>query len=372
VEDSGIGIRSADLSRLFDDFVRIEEKRTKNIVGTGLGLAISRSLCRAMGGDVSVESEYGKGSIFTAMLPQSIVDRRPVGTLECRAAARMEKQRIPFTAPDAEILLVDDLRSNLLVCEGLLAPFGARISTCLSGEEAVELLRSRSFDIVFMDHMMPGMDGMEATAAIRSMKECETMPIVALTANAVAGMRETFLQNGFSDFLSKPIEIPKLIQIMAKWIPVEKRGPAQDEAGQPAALEQMKLPAIEGIDILVGLARTGGEKKHYLDLLEVFCRDARTRLPLFEKVPGEKERGTFITQVHALKSASASIGAVELAAVAARLEEAGRNGDMSVINDNLGAFFVALKAIPANIEEALARVRQSEGRDGGRQRGVWS
>jgi signal transduction histidine kinase/DNA-binding response OmpR family regulator len=356
VADSGIGVRSENLSRLFDDFVRVDEQHNKNIKGTGLGLSITRSLCQAMGGDITVKSEYGKGSTFTATLRQPIADRRPVGALENKAQAKREVQRISFTAPDVDILLVDDMPSNLLVAEGLLTPYKARIFTCQSGREAVDLVRSRPFDLIFMDHMMPGMDGMEATASIRGMGKRGKMPIVALTANTISGMRETFLQNGFDDFLSKPIEIPKLAGIMEKWIPANKRGPAPDAASS-GDTETVRLPPIEGVDTLTGLAQAGGVPNRYLDLLEMFCRDARTRLPLLAKTPAEEERKSFTTQVHALKSALASIGAAALSADAARLENAGRNGDIPAIDEYLPAFREDLEGLLERIGAALAQAR---------------
>jgi signal transduction histidine kinase/CheY-like chemotaxis protein len=370
VADSGIGIQSGDLPNLFSDFSRAEEQRNKSIEGTGLGLAITRSLCRAMGGEVTAESEYGKGSVFTATLLQGISNRRPMGAVEHKAAARMEKQRIPFTAPDAEILLVDDLPSNLLVAEGLLAPYEARISTCHNGREAVELVRSRSFDLVFMDHMMPGMDGLEATAAIRAISGRGEMPIVALTANAVSGMKEMFLQNGFNDFLSKPIEVFKLAEIMEKWIPPDKRKQTRDAAAPSTFAEATKIPELEGVDALAGLAQAGGTPSRYLNLLEMFCRDARTRLPRLAKPPREEERKDFTLQVHALKSALASIGASDLSMVAARMEEAGRIDDMSAIHDDLDAFSAALEALLERTESALETARPPDGgSSGGRQAG---
>jgi signal transduction histidine kinase/CheY-like chemotaxis protein len=356
VADSGMGIRKEDLPHLFGDFVRIEEKRNKSIEGTGLGLAITRSLCRTMGGDVTAESEYGKGSVFTATLVQGIADRRPMGAVEHKASVRIEKQHIPFTAPATDILLVDDLPSNLLVAEGLLSLYKARIFTCQSGREAVELVRSHSFDLVFMDHMMPGMDGLEATAAIRAMRGCGEMPVIALTANAVSGMREMFLQNGFNDFLSKPIDVSKLAEIMKKWIPADKRGPAPGDAVPPAGAEPAFLPEIAGVNMLAGLAHVGGAQSRYLNLLKMFCRDARARLPLLEK-HREEERSGFTTQVHALKSALSSIGADDLAMTAARLEEAGRTGDISAKHNELDAFHDALKALLERMESALAEAR---------------
>jgi signal transduction histidine kinase/CheY-like chemotaxis protein/HPt (histidine-containing phosphotransfer) domain-containing protein len=383
VADSGIGIKSENLPRLFGDFVRIEDKRS--IEGTGLGLVITRNLCQAMGGNVTVESEYGKGSVFTATLCQPIADRRPMGSLERRKTSRAESgpqtserrnaprtsaPRIAFTAPTAEILLVDDMPSNLLVAEGLLAPYKTRIVTCQNGGEAVELTRSRPFDLVFMDHMMPGMDGMEATAAIRAMGERGKMPIIALTANVITGMRETFLRNGFSDFLSKPIELPKLAEIMEKWIPAEKRGPAPDAAPSGGAAAA-RHPAIEGVDTLTGQAHVDGVSGRYLDLLEMFCRDARTRLPLLARAPREEECKAFTTQVHALKGALAAIGADDLAAAAARLEGAGRDGDVVAIHAHLDAFRKDLGALLTRMDAALAQARPRDDGAGGGNGGEW-
>jgi CheY-like chemotaxis protein len=363
VADSGIGIRNEDLLHLFGDFVRIEENRNTSIEGTGLGLAITRSLCRAMGGEITAESEYGKGSVFRAALLQDIADRRPMGAVGQKAAAWMEKHCIPFTAPDADILLVDDLPSNLLVAEGLLSPYKARIRTCRGGREAVDLVSAHSFDLVFMDHMMPGMDGLEATAAIRAMQGRGELPIVALTANAVAGMKEMFLQNGFSDFLSKPIEVSKLSKIMEKWIPADKREQPPGDVVVSAIVGSTSLPDIEGLDALAGLAQVGGAQNRYMNLLELFCRDARARLPRFSKMPDVEERKDFTTQVHALKSALASIGAADLAVVAASLEEAGRVGDMSTIHSELDAFHDALKVLLERTEAALTQTRHQDGGD---------
>jgi CheY-like chemotaxis protein len=239
VEDSGIGIREEDIPKLFHEFKRIDEENNIGVEGTGLGLTIARNLCRAMGGDVTVASEYGKGSVFTVVLEQEVAVRLPMGDMDERERAHEDAQTAGFIAPEADVLIVDDFPSNLLVAERLLVPWRMRLFTCRNGREAVELVRERPFDLVFMDHMMPEMDGMEATRAIRAMDEerCRTMPIVALTANAVAGMREKFLRNGFDDFLSKPIDLSKLNELLKKWIPAEKRlDSATDAAPGPAPM----------------------------------------------------------------------------------------------------------------------------------------
>jgi signal transduction histidine kinase/CheY-like chemotaxis protein len=224
IEDSGAGIHPEDIDSLFGDFVRVNEKRNIGIEGTGLGLAITRRLCRAMDGDVVVESEYGKGSLFTATLKQKFSDAAPMGPLGS-VGARHGKgiSHIRFTAPGARILIVDDVSTNLKVASGLLSPYGARIDICNDGAEALSMVQAHKYDLVLMDHMMPGMDGIEATERIRQLPNLRSLPIVMLTAGAVSGMREMFLSKGLDDYLSKPIEIAKLNEIMEKWIPADKK-----------------------------------------------------------------------------------------------------------------------------------------------------
>ena len=231
VEDSGVGIKEEDLSKLFEEFVRIDEKRNSAIEGTGLGLPIARSLCRAMGGDITAASEYGKGSVFTAVITQAVDNWKPMEDVAVPPPPQVAKShRVAFTAPECEALLVDDSPVNLLVAEGLLADYEMQISTCLNGREAVELVQARSFDLVFMDHMMPEMDGMEAVAAIRALGgRFADLPIVALTANAVSGMKEMFMTNGFDDFLAKPIKTAELDALLQKWIPAGKQQSAPPE-----------------------------------------------------------------------------------------------------------------------------------------------
>ncbi|GHU27564.1 hypothetical protein AGMMS50256_07690 [Betaproteobacteria bacterium] len=363
VTDSGIGIRPEDMENLFGDFVRIHDARTKHVEGTGLGLAITRNLCQAMGGDISVTSEYGKGSVFTASVLQSVASWRPIGTMENVVSAHLETQSVSFTAPGARVLVVDDMPSNLIVAEGLLAPYEMQVSTCTDGRQAIAMLHEQNFDLVLMDHMMPEMDGMEATAAIRAMPEpyYRQLPIIALTANAISGMREMFLQNGFSDFLSKPIEIPKLHGIMEKWVPRKKRRKIS-KVVMPAARRPLPTypddgPAltIEGVDTAAGIGRVGGSRRSYLDLLDIFRRDAIARLPLLKisGTPSEAERKTLNMQVHALKSALANIGANSLSSTAATLEAARRESDLPVIHEHLAPFREALAALAESIRMAL-------------------
>jgi signal transduction histidine kinase/CheY-like chemotaxis protein len=368
IVDSGIGIKAEDIPRLFGDFVRIDQKYNKNVEGTGLGLAISRSLCRSMGGDISVASEYGMGSTFTATILQDVADFQPMGTLSDRIAVKIEDRAVRFTAPDFRVLIVDDMETNLTVAAGLLAPYLVKADVCLSGEDAVAMVRANPYDLVFMDHMMPGMDGVEATRLIRAMdgERCRTMPVIALTANAVSGMKEMFLENGFNDFLSKPIETAKLDAVLKRWIPARKRGNARENSKKiPASAEQpeMPFPEIAGVDTAAGLARMGGSQKRYLDLLKVFRRDAQACFALPEKEPQKSNDASlrsFTTLVHALKSAAANIGADGLSQTAALLEQAGREADLPVIRDRLPSFREELAALTARIEEITAAARSGD------------
>jgi signal transduction histidine kinase/CheY-like chemotaxis protein len=512
VSDTGKGIRPEDQVKLFDEFVQVDMKKSQNVEGTGLGLSITKLLCIAMGGSIKVESEYGKGSVFTALIPQGIETEEPFASVEdagkkkvlvyesrtiyARAMSwSLENIGVPhtmvtnkddltaalygeewfyvfsgyglyekikpileqgdfpggkkpplalmvewgteayipgvrfvsipvqslsianvlngmadnkgyiktsgiirFTFPGARILVVDDISTNLKVVEGLLAPYQAAVDTCLNGLQAIELvkqaaLRKRDYDIVFMDHMMPDMDGVGTTAVIRLWEKeqqkngvmCNRVPIIALTANAVVGMREMFIENGFNDFLSKPIDVSKLDEMLNRWIPKEKRvqgsrigdrgsGNSEqitgnrirssdkdnssdlypDSASQdsPVPSPQSLVP-IQGVDTAKGITMTGGTVTAYMGVLSLFCKDAQDRLPLLQKTPEADTINAFITQVHALKSALASLGAEKISVQAAELEAAGKAGDMSFMSDHLPAFTQQLAELVKNIQDAL-------------------
>ncbi|MCL2011049.1 MAG: ATP-binding protein, partial [Synergistaceae bacterium] len=349
VEDSGIGIKPEDMPKLFGDFARIDEKRNSSIEGTGLGLSIARSLCRVMGGDITATSEYGKGSTFTATISQIISDDRPMGALNTKIQIRGEAYGARFTAPGFRVLVVDDVASNLKVAEGLLASYEMTVDTCLSGNEALSMVRENDYDLVLMDHMMPGMDGIETTAAIRALGgDFEKLPIAALTANAITGMKEMFLANGFDDFMTKPIEIPKLHQLIERWVP----------EGFRAAARRIAVPAempfeIEGLDTTKGMAMSGGSEALYREVLELYRRDADARIGFLNASYAERDLKDFITHAHALKSASASIGAAALSEKASALEEAGKRGDMVFIREHTDEFRDRLVDITKHIGAAL-------------------
>ncbi|MDR2663729.1 MAG: response regulator, partial [Treponema sp.] len=265
-----------------------------------------------------------------------------------------KKAEVRFTAPEARVLIVDDIKTNLDVAEGLLVSYAMRMDTCLSGDEAVKLVRKNKYDLVLMDHMMPGMDGIETTRAIRALpgEYFQRLPVVVLTANAIAGMRDMFLEMGFNDYISKPIEIVKLNEIIARWIPEEKQIKAKRGIKRETFSGETGI-FIPGVDTHKGITMTGGTEAGYRKVLAQFYKDAAERLPLFAETPTEGNLPLFTAQAHAIKSASGTIGAVEVSAEAAKLEAAGKTGDKAAIREGLPAFREHLTGIIEGIGKAL-------------------
>ncbi|WP_010257686.1 hybrid sensor histidine kinase/response regulator [Treponema primitia] len=355
VTDTGIGIKQEDMGKLFGQFQQLDTHRNRSIEGTGLGLAISRNLCRLMGGDITVSSVYGEGSVFTATLSQMVRDNEP---MEMVKSAEPKTGR--FTAPGARLLIVDDIVTNLNVAKGLLSLYQTDVTTAASGREAIELIKKNRYDIVFMDHMMPEMDGIETTELIRSLDSplgesyFQTLPIIALTANAVTGMKEMFLAKGFNDYLSKPIEISKLDRMMAEWISPEKKVKPDPETAAPSIIPVENTDIkINGVDTARGLALTGGSETSYRKVLSSFRNDALERLALMERVPTGSELSLFTTNVHALKSAAGTIGAAAVSQEAEELEAAGKAGDLARITELLSGFYRDLQNLADGIGQVL-------------------
>jgi CheY-like chemotaxis protein len=273
---------------------------------------------------------------------------------------------------------VDDIEINLDVAEGLLSPYEMVIDRATGGAEAVRMAQENHYDFVLMDHMMPDMDGVEATAAIRAWEESQQalekpalsfgedetqrnplkrLPIIALTANAISGMKEMFLEKGFSDYLSKPIEIAKLDEIMTRWIPAEKRIKTGGEIERKTFAGESAL-SIPGVDAKRGINMTGGTEAGYRKVLAQFCKDAAERLPVFAAPPAETATNAFATQAHAIKGAAGTIGAAEVSAGAEALETAGKAGDTAAIREALPLFHERLARLVEDIGKALEEDRK--------------
>jgi signal transduction histidine kinase/CheY-like chemotaxis protein/HPt (histidine-containing phosphotransfer) domain-containing protein len=476
ITDSGIGIKKEDLGKLFNDFVRLDLTSNRGIEGTGLGLAIAKNLVDAMNGNIDVQSEYGKGSIFTITLPQKICSHEPLATVEKpeeKSVLVYERRRIytdsiictidnlgvrcararddndfyeklklndyshvfvvffmleniqkilselgskaqivlltgfgnvvsnknlsvlampvysisianilngmsdnlsyntddsivaRFNAPKARILIVDDIGTNLKVAEGLMLPYKMQIDLCLSGFEAIEAVRANNYDLVFMDHMMPEMDGIEATKQIRELDVpyCKKLPIVALTANAVTGTKEMFLSNGLNDFLSKPIDSIKLNSILERWIPKEKQERTTEADQRKLNIYGNNLNIdfeIEGIDIKKSVAMLDGTLESYMQILATFHKDGVKKMEEIKKCLETDDYPLYTTYVHALKSASAIIGASDLSETAESLEMAGKQGDFTYINLRNPQFLMALEVLLNNINTVLIANKKKE------------
>ena len=469
VEDTGRGLKEEHIAALFDEFSRFDMEKNKCNEGTGLGLAITHSFIKIMKGDISVESEYGKGSVFTVVLPQGIAgneklavvsnpDEKNVLVLERREfyitsitnamndlgakyklvsslsefhkeltgnryafvfiAASLygsiknkygklktdasiwlisdfgeiiteknlhvittpifsiplanilngisdnhgqvldRKSEAGFTAPESKVLVVDDIKLNLVVARGLIQPYNMQIDLRSGGAEAIAAMKVERYDVVFMDHMMPEMDGIEAVAKIRAMAVTDPyyaqVPIIALTANTVSGTREMFLNKGFDDFLSKPIDTAELNTILQKWIPEEQQISKNQKKMHSLKNEDDRSIVISGVDVSKGISMTGGTIDNYRSALIMYCRDGDDKIKEIEACLKDNNVQLFTTYVHALKSASASIGADMISIAAGDLEMAGLCGDVDYMLAHSRNFLYDLKKMLQNINDALS------------------
>ena len=444
VEDTGIGIKQADMGRLFRSFQQLDSKRNRNIEGTGLGLAITKHLLSLMKGNIHVESEYQKGSKFFFSLPQKIVDETPcinirepdtlfaaglisnpylssalehdvtglgVEYLPLSPEKELEipsgskktflfieypvfseeaeeyvkshpditavliisffediKYDIPnllvikkplfalniavllnneelkfeetdtddkgfdFIAPDAEVLLVDDNAVNLTVAEGLLEPLKMKIDTVMSGKAAIEKISKFHYDIIFMDHMMPELDGVETTHIIRRFyKEYENVPIIALTANALEGTKEMFCEEGMNDFVPKPIELRMLIGKVKKWLPPEKIKKVHGTLGVQKKSGKDDAIVVGDLNVAFAMKFLGSEQLFWT-ILKVYYKSIEKKAKLIKELEEQENWEDYTIEVHALKSSSKQIGAGSLSEKAAALEKAGNAKDVVFIH----------------------------------------
>lgn len=330
VRDTGIGIKPEEMERLFEAFQQVDEARNRKIEGTGLGLSISKQLINLMNGELHVESEYGKGSVFSFTIPQTVLAKNP-------PAVAQEKEEDDFVAVDSQILIVDDNAMNLQVAVGLLKPLKMRMETASSGYEAIEMVKKKDYDIIFMDHMMPEMDGVETTKKIRQLQgdKYQTVPIVALTANAVSGVKEMFLEEGLNDFVAKPIEMKEIVKVLKKWLPKkdnmqkEQHGILKEQE-EVTSVSKKDMPNLREIDTEAAI-RYCGSKQMFWRLIEVFYRTIDNKADTIEAYEECGDIKNYIIEVHALKSAAKLIGATELSDLAAKLEQAGKEQNICEI-----------------------------------------
>ncbi len=290
VSDTGIGIKEEDLGKLFGSFQRLDTDKNRNIEGTGLGLNITLRLVRMMEGDIYVNSEYGKGTTFTATMKQVVRDRTPVGDFAqniARLQSHVEEYRPLLRAPEARVLIVDDNEMNLEVIASLLEDTKMRITTAESGAECLEILQKESFHMIFLDQMMPGMSGVQTLEEIRKQQLAPDTPIIALTADAIVGARDTYLREGFTDYLSKPVMYDALEQILQKYLPEDL---IQNETAASGASEEGEKPVV------ITISDSPEQLRRIKELLGesckgVFVRDSKSAARYLKKIDEEKTDG---------------------------------------------------------------------------------
>ncbi len=382
VSDTGIGIKEEDLQKLFSKFERIEEKRNRNIEGTGLGMNITQSLLELMDSHLDVESIYGEGSVFSFKLKQQVVDWEPLGDYEKSYKEHLqnrEEYREKFTASDARILVVDDNPMNLIVFKSLVKQTLVHIDTANDGDEGIRLSQVVNYDILFLDHMMPGKDGIETLQAIREDPGNLNVktPAVCLTANAISGAREQYIEAGFDDYLTKPIDTDKLEEMMLAMIPAEKITIVDDNSSSSRVVESSsgasgqeaksavipeELLTLTGtylIDIRSGL-KNSASPEMYVELLKIYNDSYSETAEILNRYFETKAYKDYTVKIHALKSSSRIIGATEIGEDAQKLEDAGKAGDFGYISENHAPFMGKYTALVELISETLGSEDDSD------------
>ncbi len=337
VSDTGIGMRSEDMGKLFTNFERLDLKRNRSVEGTGLGLPITKNLLVAMGGDITVSSVYGEGSTFTATVGQEIVNEEQIGDYRKKYKEKLHHEvryHESFHAEDARILVVDDNEVNLKIVVGLAKNTKLQIDTALSAAEGLKLIRQHSYQLLLIDHMMPEMDGIEMLQHVKTMDGgiYKDIPAVAITANALSGAKQTYLDAGFCGYLSKPIDPERFEQIIKDNLPQEyvtecgdgngdtaTEGQETDGTSDPKQEEEWSIP---GIDIAKALSYIGGSRELYISLLQTYLDGSEERIRKLEECKNKEDIFNYDITIHGLKGISASIGADSMAVAAAGLEEA--------------------------------------------------
>lgn len=337
VTDTGIGIKQEDMTRMFDSFVRLETDRNRRIEGTGLGMAITKQIIDMMQGELKVESEYGKGSTFSVSFTQRVLDDVPIGSFDkwYRVGnGRARKYVEQYQASDVRLLVVDDNEMNLEVIKGLLKKTDMQIDCVESGYECLKMVEEREYDLIFLDHMMPGMDGVETLKKLqeRRPKGKLMIPVVALTANAISGAREEYLKYGFADYISKPVEYRKLIEVLVKFLPdkLEKRA---DIKGIQAAYEEYL--ERNGIHMEAAMKYAGDDLEQYIHLLELFTsKKAQEKKISMHEAFRMQEWQDYTVYVHGLKNSARTIGADKLADMAYEHEIRSKAGDFTYLHEH--------------------------------------
>lgn len=361
VKDTGRGIKEEDMDKLFQSFKRLDSKKNCTVEGTGLGLSIVQKFVELMDGTIGVESVYEEGSTFTVKIPQKVINKEPMGNLEENFKRTLEERKAykeQFTAPYAHILIVDDNETNLKVACGLLKRTKVQIDTALSGKLAIERVKEKKYHLILLDHMMPEMDGIETLKQMKEQGLVDEIPVIALTANAISGAREQYLQIGFQDYLSKPVSGEMLESKLMKWLPQELLVVSEMEEDVEAletkeAVAYQKIAGLEEIEMKQALEFSGEGEKGVLWNMQLFLEQVEEILNLLTEHLEQGAIQEYTVNVHALKSNLALIGAKRLSDLAKRLEEAGKENDSETLRQGHGELIEAVSALVAQLKDCM-------------------
>jgi len=376
--DTGIGIKSEHIPNLFSEYSQADTESTRSAGGAGMGLLITKKLTGLMGGDVNVVSEYGKGSVFTAWILQTSADKTALGGEIAEKLQsftwKEETQGEKFYLPYARVLVVDDVPTNHAVARGIMKPYKMTVDAVSSGQEAIDIISDGSirYDAIFMDHMMPGMDGLEATQLIRELDSAyaKEIPIIALTANALPENEGLFLSKGFNAFMTKPINVNALNEALRRWVWDEAKEKlivrSQIEEEEPEQRGLLTNCAVEGVDLAAGTAQFGGEE-NYLEIVKVFVSDTPKLLetvqssldgfrlvPLAAKTALDSLKSYTIT-VHGIKGSCYGICATPLGDLAKELEMAAKNHDFNKVMELNNEFIHATEKLVEELKALLPK-----------------
>ena len=361
VSDTGQGIKKENLEKIFKRFNRVELKENRAIEGTGLGLSISKSLATLMDGSISVESEYGKGSTFYFTVPQKIVDENSSYEISLKKdyhRGRREKAVYKKTYRGASVLIVDDNMMNLKVAKGLLKPYGMDLDVALGGQQCIDMVTDRMFDLILLDHMMPQMDGMETLEKLKELRDFST-PVIALTANAMQGAKKMYEESGFDGYLSKPIKVAEIEEVLGMYLKpfesdVEEEEMARIGNNMAETEEEETMMYGEELDIDHGMEYAAmGDEDFYLETLEIFLEETAREEARMNEFLGGSDLKNYSVLVHGLKSNSRTIGAMQLGSFAEDMEMKSKAGEMEYILEHHEPLMAHLEKVRVEIRAYL-------------------
>ncbi len=375
VTDTGIGIASENMNKLFNEFEQVDIRSTMTKPGTGLGLVISKSLLEMMGGSIDITSEYGVGTSVTITIRQRIISPEPAAKRAEKAERESHISSKTFAAPDAKILVVDDNKVNLELMNNYLKQYRIIPDTADGGAKAVSMAAKKQYDIIFMDQMMPEMDGVEAMKRIRALGSSyvEKMPIIALTANAIAGTRNLLISEGFTDYASKPMPIKVLENLLTKYLPkgtytinAEEHGTG-DVSDMKGVLKNdravLELP--DYVDQSIGMTNAGEDIAQYREVIGIVYKYAHEKLDTVKELLKNEDYQRYTIEVHALKSNAATVGAMKLADKAKALEDAGKTGDIETIKRDTDGFLTEYAAFADDLKKCMDYEAEMSGEEAG-------